>query len=311
MATSAGVREVAAAAMAGDVLGRAARIRWCWSIHTRCSHTSCSTPASWCTPRVRIPRRCGRRSIGVRARLDRTPLADPATSRSVIMCDSRWLFALFARTHYRVGGIADVFVGQHVFLRESDMEHDRLIGPGGQPVASESAAVLFHRARADARRPRTAPRPIGLREVAAMGRRGTPTTSRATSTSPRRCAPSRGEQRRWIRRDPACISGFTLWSCTSWTRRESHRRSCSSIRPRATRSSTSFAALVRLVSSQREPERTENPRTENREPRTLEPENLKNPRTLKSWSTAGKRDDVHRLTHADRAAARTALGVSP
>jgi hypothetical protein len=79
----------------------------------------------------------------VRARLDRTPLADPPHVDHVFICDSRWLFALFARTRYRVGGIADVFVGQHVFLRESDMEHDRLIGPGGQPVSSDRPLSYF------------------------------------------------------------------------------------------------------------------------------------------------------------------------
>jgi len=78
-----------------------------------------------------------------RARLDRTPLADRAHVEEVFMCDSRWLFALFARTNYRVGGIADVFVGQHVFLRESDMEHDRLISPGGQPVSSDRPLSYF------------------------------------------------------------------------------------------------------------------------------------------------------------------------
>jgi hypothetical protein len=79
----------------------------------------------------------------VRARLDRTPLADRTRIDHVFMCDSKWLFALFARTNYRVGGIADVFVGQHVFLRESDMEHDRLIGQSGQPVPSDRPLSYF------------------------------------------------------------------------------------------------------------------------------------------------------------------------
>jgi hypothetical protein len=79
----------------------------------------------------------------VRARLDRTPLADRIHADHVFICNSRWLFALFARNNYRVAGIADVFVGQHVFLRESDMEHDRLISPSGQPVSSDRPLSYF------------------------------------------------------------------------------------------------------------------------------------------------------------------------
>ena len=78
-----------------------------------------------------------------RARLNRTPLYDSTRADHVFICDSRWLFALFARGNYRVGGIADVFVGQHVFLRESDMEHDRLISPSGQPVSSDRPLSYF------------------------------------------------------------------------------------------------------------------------------------------------------------------------
>jgi len=42
-----------------------------------------------------------------RLRLDRTSLYDPARSTHVFICEPRWLFALFARQNYRVGGIAD------------------------------------------------------------------------------------------------------------------------------------------------------------------------------------------------------------
>ena len=79
----------------------------------------------------------------VRARLDRTPLAEKAHVDHIFICDAPWLFALFARTNYKVGGVADVFVGQHVFLRQSDMEHDRLIGPNGQPVSSDRPLSYF------------------------------------------------------------------------------------------------------------------------------------------------------------------------
>ena len=88
----------------------------------------------------------------VRARLDRSPLTERRTAPQVFICSAPWRFALFARQNYRVGGVAEGFVGQHVFLRESDM-HGR---PPDWPVRSAgcrgSAAVVLHRARADAHR---------------------------------------------------------------------------------------------------------------------------------------------------------------
>ena len=79
----------------------------------------------------------------VRARLDRTPLVDPSQPQRVFICSTPWLFTFFARNNYRVGGVADVFVGQNVFLRQSDMASDRLISPGGQPVAADRPLSYF------------------------------------------------------------------------------------------------------------------------------------------------------------------------
>jgi hypothetical protein len=79
----------------------------------------------------------------VRLRLARSPLAPEAGDAHVFICHSRWIFALFARQNYRVGGIANAFIGQHVFLRESDMVNDRLIGPSGQPVAADRPLSYF------------------------------------------------------------------------------------------------------------------------------------------------------------------------
>ena len=78
-----------------------------------------------------------------RARLERTALYDSTRAAHVFICEPRWMFALFARTNYRVGGVADAMVGQHVFLRESDMEHDRLIGPSGRPVPADRPLSYF------------------------------------------------------------------------------------------------------------------------------------------------------------------------
>ena len=78
-----------------------------------------------------------------RARLDRSPLSDATQGAHVFICRSPWLFGVFARQNYRVGGVTDWLVGQHVFLRDSDMEHDRLIGPSGQPVAADRPLSYF------------------------------------------------------------------------------------------------------------------------------------------------------------------------
>ena len=77
------------------------------------------------------------------ARLERTALYDPAFVPHVFICEPRSLFALFARNNYRVGGFADAFVGGHVFLRESDMANDRLIGASGRPVPADRPLSYF------------------------------------------------------------------------------------------------------------------------------------------------------------------------
>ena len=76
-------------------------------------------------------------------RLKRSPLTASAGDTHVFICESRGLFAFFARQNYRVGGIADWLVGRHVFLRESDMVNDRLISPGGTPVAANRPLSYF------------------------------------------------------------------------------------------------------------------------------------------------------------------------
>jgi hypothetical protein len=78
-----------------------------------------------------------------RTRLDRSSLYDPSKPSHVFICEPRWLFALFARQNYSVGGVADAFVGQHVFLRESDMTADRLISPAGRPVSADRPLAYF------------------------------------------------------------------------------------------------------------------------------------------------------------------------
>ncbi len=80
-----------------------------------------------------------------RARLDRRALSAATRETHVFICEPGWLFALFARHKYRAGGVAEAFTRQHVFLRESDMERDRLIGPGGPTFAFRSGSMMVTR----------------------------------------------------------------------------------------------------------------------------------------------------------------------
>lgn len=77
------------------------------------------------------------------ARLQRSPLFAAAGDIHVFICQNESVFALFARQNYRVGGVADWLVGQHAFLRESDLHNDRLISPSGTPVAASRPLSYF------------------------------------------------------------------------------------------------------------------------------------------------------------------------
>ena len=79
----------------------------------------------------------------VHARLERSPLYDRSQTFHVFICEPQWAFTLFARTNYQVGGIAHGYIGRHVFIRESDMDNDRLIGPSGRPVAADRPLSYF------------------------------------------------------------------------------------------------------------------------------------------------------------------------
>jgi hypothetical protein len=76
-------------------------------------------------------------------RLQRSPLFQAAGGVHVFLCQSRPAFALFARQNHRAGGVADWLVGQHAFLRESDMLNDLLISPGGTAVAADRPLSYF------------------------------------------------------------------------------------------------------------------------------------------------------------------------
>jgi hypothetical protein len=76
-------------------------------------------------------------------RLKRSPLFATSSETHVFLCQTQTIFSLFARQNYRAGGVADWLVGQHAFLRESDLERDRLISPSGTPVAADRPLSYF------------------------------------------------------------------------------------------------------------------------------------------------------------------------
>jgi hypothetical protein len=77
-----------------------------------------------------------------RGRLNRSSVVAPSDRYDVFICHSPWLFALFARSQYKAGGVMN-YLGGHIFLRESDMAHDRLISPRGTPVAADRPLSYF------------------------------------------------------------------------------------------------------------------------------------------------------------------------
>jgi hypothetical protein len=76
-------------------------------------------------------------------RVSRSPLYDPARTHHVFLCDTPGLFGLFTLWGHRAGGVTQTqFVG-NVFLRPSNVEHDRVIGPSGDEKPGERTLTYF------------------------------------------------------------------------------------------------------------------------------------------------------------------------
>jgi len=76
-------------------------------------------------------------------RIKRSPLYAAETTYDVFLCDTPALFAFFAPINRSVGGIADVYLSRHVFLRPSRIERDRLIGPSGREASGDRTLTYF------------------------------------------------------------------------------------------------------------------------------------------------------------------------
>jgi hypothetical protein len=76
-------------------------------------------------------------------RVSRSPFYAPGDTYDVFLCDTPALFALFAPINHNVGGIADVYLTRHIFLRPSRLDRNRLIGPSGAEAAGDRTLTYF------------------------------------------------------------------------------------------------------------------------------------------------------------------------
>jgi len=79
----------------------------------------------------------------VQGRLQKSPLNDPTLQHRLFICNKGWLFTFLANTDYRAGGVNKAWLNQNIFLRRSDIERNRLIGPSGKEVSGERTLAYF------------------------------------------------------------------------------------------------------------------------------------------------------------------------
>jgi hypothetical protein len=65
------------------------------------------------------------------AKLIRSPLYSSQQRYSIFICNARWRQMIFFNKDYDVGGVAPYPLSNNVFLRDADIDHDRLISPHG------------------------------------------------------------------------------------------------------------------------------------------------------------------------------------
>ena len=79
----------------------------------------------------------------VEDRLEKSPLNDPLLHHRVFICNNNRLFAFFTSSDYRVGGENYAWLNRNIFLRESHIDHNRLVGPSGNEVPGERTLAYF------------------------------------------------------------------------------------------------------------------------------------------------------------------------
>jgi hypothetical protein len=79
----------------------------------------------------------------VEAKLAKSPLYDAEQRHLVFICNSRWRQRLFFTYQYGVGGVNYYPLVTNVFLRDSIIEENCLIGPGGNRVSGDRTLDYF------------------------------------------------------------------------------------------------------------------------------------------------------------------------
>ncbi len=78
-------------------------------------------------------------------RLARSPLTQDLRAKDIhiYLCNRSWRFMLFANVHYHVGGLTYPPLSRNIFLRESRLDDNRLVGPSGREVPGERTLSYF------------------------------------------------------------------------------------------------------------------------------------------------------------------------
>ncbi len=79
----------------------------------------------------------------VEAKLTKSPLYSAEQKHLVFICNARWRQRLFFTYQYGVGGVNYYPLTTNVFLRDSVIEENCLIGPGGNRVPGERTLDYF------------------------------------------------------------------------------------------------------------------------------------------------------------------------
>src|SRR6185295_11719997 len=93
--------------------------------------------------RTPLPPQAAAIVAGAQQRVSRSPFYAAADTYDVFLCDTPALFALVAPLNRNVGGIADVYLTRHVFLRPAHVERDRLVGPSGAEASGDRTLTYF------------------------------------------------------------------------------------------------------------------------------------------------------------------------
>jgi len=79
----------------------------------------------------------------VRERLRKSPLNDESQHHRIFICNSDWRFIVFTNRDYHAAGVNQAWLNRNIFLRRSDIEHNRLIGPSGKVVPGERTLAYY------------------------------------------------------------------------------------------------------------------------------------------------------------------------